>query len=61
MTTATTIAATILRDFAGVYYVIPDESHVMRQRCIDNAAKAIEPALTEFAEDIKRQLATNPT
>jgi hypothetical protein len=61
MTPAVAIARAVLEQHAGVYYVITPESHATREKALNEAARTVEPYLAEYADRLKRDLATNPS
>lgn len=61
MTPAVAIARAVLEQHAGVYYVITPESHATRERALKEAGRTVEPYLAEYANQLKRDLAINPT
>ena len=61
MSPAVAIARAVLEQHAGVYYVITPEAHATRERAVKEAGRTVELYLAEYADRLKRDLATNPS
>jgi len=61
MSPAVSIARAVLEQHAGVYYTVAPEAHATRERAVKEAARTVEPFLAAYAEQLKRDLATNAT
>jgi len=61
MSPALAIARAVLEQHAGVFYTVAHEAHATRERAVNEAAQTVAPYLAAYAEQLKKDLATNAT